>query len=81
MLAHRHGAGPDAKSRTALFGANRGTVFLLKACHLEPMMRSVHNARADCLLCRSSRHGLLRLLLYVGRFNEADAQLIAIDPS
>jgi hypothetical protein len=30
---------------------HRGRFVLLKACHLEPMMRSVKKARADCLLC------------------------------
>jgi hypothetical protein len=71
MLAQSHGL-DQAKNLARRCLALRGTVFLLKACHLEPMMRSVYNARR-LLPCQRSRHWLLRLLLYVGRFDEADA--------
>jgi hypothetical protein len=79
----RHGAGPDAKSRTTLFGVQipPRNGFLLKACHVEPIPRSVDEARANLLLLPRLRHRVLRLLLYINRFDETDANLIAIDPS
>src|SRR2546429_1684715 len=51
------------------------------SCSKPAILSLCSKARADCFLYARSRYRLLRLLLFIGRFYETDANLIAVDPS